>query len=353
LRVFSVRQAGKKAGARRSDLYAECDCVKCGSYVRVLKSNLLSGKTVQCKRCNVKAGHECTARELWGGRVPDEIDRKLRDRWIGIKARCENPDSHEFHRYGGRGITLSDEFQDPLIFIDYVKGLPNMSLDLQLDRIDNNKGYERGNLRWVTSRVNCSNREISRKVSYNGVEMPLSDFVRDFTDMSYAYVNTLIKSGVTAEEIVNWKREITLVTYNGETLSLLAFAKKYSGKSYPLVCRLHRLGLSPEEIVAWEKKKPKEVVYDGKTMSLENFFRDYTELSSRYARKLYDSGIPLTKIATWEKKQHVVTYSGRKMYFTDFVRDFTALSYPYACKLYREGRSPEEIASWKKKGSCV
>ena len=72
--------------------------------------------------------------------------------------RCSNNKTHNYNRYGGRGIKC--KFKTRLEFIDYVlKELFNVDLDnLQIDRIDNNGDYEPGNIRFVTAKENCNNR---------------------------------------------------------------------------------------------------------------------------------------------------------------------------------------------------
>lgn len=158
VRVSRTRHSGKRAGHTCTDLHARCVCTRCGTEVLVQKSNLIHGKTIQCKHCNVMAGHATVTRRLWGGRLPDSTDKWIKSRWDAIRYRCYDPTSKYYARYGGRGIKLSDEFLDPRVFVSYVKELPDARPDMQIDRIDNSKGYERGNLRWVSARENCNNR---------------------------------------------------------------------------------------------------------------------------------------------------------------------------------------------------
>ena len=80
----------------------------------------------------------------------------------GIEHRCNNPKSHAYLCYGGRGI--ENRFVNFRHFMQYVtidlcitdiaqiKGL-------QIDRIDNDGNYEPGNIRWVTAKVNANNRK--------------------------------------------------------------------------------------------------------------------------------------------------------------------------------------------------
>lgn len=71
--------------------------------------------------------------------------------------RCFNPKHPNFKDYGGRGITVCQEWQMFTVF--KVWALFNgYSPDLTIDRIDNNGNYEPNNCRWVTHKVNCNNR---------------------------------------------------------------------------------------------------------------------------------------------------------------------------------------------------
>jgi len=79
-----------------------------------------------------------------------------------ILYRCYNTENPYYKNYGGRGIKMSEEFKEDIkCFIDYVEALPNFKdrkrLKLSLDRIDNNTGYEKGNLRWATRKQQNNN----------------------------------------------------------------------------------------------------------------------------------------------------------------------------------------------------
>lgn len=68
--------------------------------------------------------------------------------WAAMVQRCTNPNSNDYHLYGGRGITLSEEWKDFRAFLADMGEKPS---GLSLDRIDNSQGYEPGNCRWATS----------------------------------------------------------------------------------------------------------------------------------------------------------------------------------------------------------
>lgn len=69
--------------------------------------------------------------------------------WYSIIDRCLNPDSIHYKNYGARGITVCQEWvDDPEAFVRYMGPRPS---DLHsVDRIENDKGYEPGNVKWST-----------------------------------------------------------------------------------------------------------------------------------------------------------------------------------------------------------
>lgn len=141
---------------------------------------------------------------VWG-RVPDETDQWIRCKWFAIRGRCEDSLNLEYRRYGGRGIRLSDEFHDPLVFIDYLRSLKRgeeaFRLGLEIDRVDNDGNYERGNLRWATRREQNINKEGSVYVEYRGERMHMSEFVRRYCSVTYGAACTLYRNGRTLDEI--------------------------------------------------------------------------------------------------------------------------------------------------------
>lgn len=85
--------------------------------------------------------------------------------WLRAKARCFNQRHISYPRYGGRGIVVCDEWRnDFLSFYNHIG--PKPSAKHSIDRIDNNKGYEPGNVRWATGKEQSANRGELRKKIY-------------------------------------------------------------------------------------------------------------------------------------------------------------------------------------------
>lgn len=84
--------------------------------------------------------------------------------WKDMRSRCHNPNNKSYLRYGGRGITVYEEWRDgPESFFEWsIKN--NYRKGLTLDRIDNDKGYSPENCRYVTKSRNAYKKYKDRQV---------------------------------------------------------------------------------------------------------------------------------------------------------------------------------------------
>lgn len=117
----------------------------------------------------------------------------------GAKQRCTNPNSRAYADYGGRGV----EFRFPSVraFAEWV--LMNVgfrpSASHSLDRIDNNRHYEPGNLRWATRSEQARNKRAYRRTN-NGERIRTLHNLRP--DLTYETLRLWIKQGATDEAIL-------------------------------------------------------------------------------------------------------------------------------------------------------
>jgi len=93
--------------------------------------------------------------------VHNDYGKKIYNSWAKIIQRCTNKNNKRYHRYGGRGISVCDDW---LKYKNFRKwALSNGYSDkLFIDRIDNDGNYEPGNCRFISSAGNAQNRETTK-----------------------------------------------------------------------------------------------------------------------------------------------------------------------------------------------
>lgn len=130
-----------------------CDC---GHEIVVSGWSLRSGNTKSCTCLKNEI-----AKELFT--VHGQCMSRLHCVWKGMKERCSNPKHNRYHRYGGRGITVCDEwlhdfqaFYDWAMANGYDENAPRGQCTI--DRIDNDKGYSPENCRWTDAKTQRSNQ---------------------------------------------------------------------------------------------------------------------------------------------------------------------------------------------------
>lgn len=90
--------------------------------------------------------------------------------WLGMKSRCYNKNDTDYDLYGGRGIKVCDRWK--YSFANFLADIPAVPEGkTYFDKIDNNRNYEPGNVRWVDCSVSAYNRRVmkSNTTGYKGV----------------------------------------------------------------------------------------------------------------------------------------------------------------------------------------
>lgn len=164
----------EKSPSRRGDkTWWSCKC-DCGSTLEVWSVYLRNGTTKSCGCLNREM---CSAR-LKAYRKRNGADGRSKTRlhsiWAGMKERCLSPGSHAYALYGGRGITVCDEWRNSFdAFRDWAL-THGYSEDLSIDRIDVDGDYCPENCRWADAITQSNNTRCNHMLTYSGRTMSVS-----------------------------------------------------------------------------------------------------------------------------------------------------------------------------------
>lgn len=166
--------------------------------------------------------------------------------WRGMWRRCTSLNATGYSEYGGRGITVCEEWQS---FEKFYADMGERPKGTTLDREKNDDNYEPGNCRWATPKEQANNRRTNRVFEFEGVNMTL----KQISEKSGIGIQTLIdrlRRGVEISEAATVKpKEKPKVEYRGVTMTLTELSRICGVKICTLWYRVKN-GWSVEEAVA-------------------------------------------------------------------------------------------------------
>ena len=130
--------------------FYEISCETCGVKKMVRKDVI--NKNKNCRSCARTISQTKHGQAAGKNKKPSP----LYVRWHKMRTRCNNPNFKNYRYYGGKGITICEEWNE---FINFYNDMKDTFFDnATLDRIDPNKGYNKQNCRWLTRSDNTKHR---------------------------------------------------------------------------------------------------------------------------------------------------------------------------------------------------
>lgn len=123
--------------------------------------------------------------------------------WTGMRQRCFSPQHKDYPDYGGRGITICDEWSDFKTFYEWATD-NGYSDELSIDRINTNGNYCPENCRWADDVVQSRNRRFTQ-LSYNGETHTIAEWAK-ILGIGNTTIRTRLKKGMSIEQILSPKR---------------------------------------------------------------------------------------------------------------------------------------------------
>lgn len=169
-----------------------CDC---GNEKLMFSNNVKSGKSTSCGCFHKEQTSKHTSTHGMGG-------SRIYSIWRDMLNRCYLPNRRAYKNYGGRGITVCEDWRGSFESFYEDMGDPP-SARHELDRIDNSRGYFKDNCRWATPRENGNNTRRNRRLTAFGETKTMSYWAEDpRCKVSYETLSTRIQRG--------WKHEYAL-----------------------------------------------------------------------------------------------------------------------------------------------
>lgn len=219
--------------------------------------------------------------------------KRLKSIYNGMRLRCYNENNVNYKYYGGKGVTICDEWL--LSFENFFDWAINNGYNenLTIDRIDSEKEYSPDNCKWSTKKEQAYNRSISVKLTLNGRTMYMTEWAEelgiDKKTLSWRYNN-----GWSDEEILSNKKDIIL-EYNGESKNLLEWSKQTGIKKSTLWDRYNK-GWKVKDILT-RKTKDREIkiTYNNERKTISEWAKIFnvpkSRLNNRYTRGWTDEEI--------------------------------------------------------------
>ena len=136
--------------SRQRVRYRLYECQYCGREFEAVMYGVHSGDVRSCG---------C----LVGGLITHGLTQhRFYNTWCSMKHRCYNIKRQEYKWYGGRGITVCEEWLDVRNFIAWCEMTHPNTEGVSLDRIDNDKGYSPENCRWTTKTTQNINQRMQK-----------------------------------------------------------------------------------------------------------------------------------------------------------------------------------------------
>ncbi len=175
---------------RTRKTYWNCLC-DCGNIKSVRSDSLQNGAIKSCgclkreqDKVNLVTEQMKKSREF--GEPYGHL--RIHNIWANMKSRCFNTSDKRYPDYGGRGITICDEWNES--FLSFYNWAMENGYDdrLTIDRVDNDGGYSPSNCRWVSNQEQSRNRRSNINIKIGNVTKTLTEWCEIF-DLPFNRVN--------------------------------------------------------------------------------------------------------------------------------------------------------------------
>lgn len=232
--IVAISPSGKATSGDTKWLF-KCDCgtefVANGYYAR-------SGKITTCKVCAAERTRIASVKHGMSATPEFEI-------WTGMQTRCYNKNSSSFKNYGGRGISICDEWKNS--FENFLRDMGKRpSPKHSIERSHNDGDYEPSNCKWATPEEQANNRRTNVNVTIDGITKPLGTWAKEF-GIHPAGAYKRYRDGL--RELDLFSSRAKKITHNGITDTFSGWSNRTGIKTQTIAMRISKYGWTPEKAV--------------------------------------------------------------------------------------------------------
>lgn len=154
------------SSSRHGDRMFRCLC-DCGSIRLVSARELFNGYSLSCGHATRFSGEE--------KRTHGQSESKVYKVWSSMKSRCLNPKDQSYANYGGRGVTICNEWMGFEAFHAWAM-LSGYKPGLTIERKDNDGNYSPENCTWIPKADQSNNRRMCKQIQYHGETHTMKDW---------------------------------------------------------------------------------------------------------------------------------------------------------------------------------
>lgn len=188
-RLTAIKYVGTD---NRSVSVWECRC-DCGKTLDVTAHSLKKGHT---RSCGCLKKDKFLERITRHGHASNTSRSPEYSAWVNLVARCSRTSHPQYRSYGGRGIKVCERW---LKFDNFFHDLGSRpSPNHSIHRIDNDRGYVEGNVKWATWDEQSNAKRTNHAITFNGKTMNLMQWAKEI-GVHYVTLHYRLKRGWSIE----------------------------------------------------------------------------------------------------------------------------------------------------------
>ncbi len=214
-------------------------------------------------------------------------DSKLYKVWYAMKSRCYNVNYKTYRHYGGRGITICDEWLDSFQVFETWALNNGYEEGLSIERIDVNGNYCPENCTWATQMEQCNNMRRNIYVTYLGKTQTLAQWARELSRCYESVRDSYLRGTFPPTEENAYRRRNKTIEYQGKCLTMKQWAEELSVPYCSIKHRVKRGTFPPTDENA-HKRRNKQITYQGESLTMKQWSEKlgitYNALKNRVIR---------------------------------------------------------------------